>query len=599
MTGQDFLDLLNEEESLNKGSEQVADSDFDALLSSDSPSIDKSKIRISSPDFDPVVTESQLDQIEQQNSPGIIGGTLQAAQGGVNELKGLYNTLSKTANYLHPVLKSYMKAALIPSIETYGERQHQTRKLANDIKTVIPELVRSSPEIASSIAQDVASSFGVEKSDQTNQLRVDPDVFLNKFREAPISTISDWTLMGAVFKKAMKLGDVSSKITKLTKAEKMADDIEDAGSFIKGYKHKTARQAMSEDKDFLRDMLSKMDENTKEAQYSRELHSITKTETPTIKDQLMDNRRAFLSIPKKELDNPEFARKVGNKFKENLDSFINMERGRLNASLAPIANNKVDKELLFSTVYKDLKDNFLISNVKSDKPGPFSAKIKSGFKGSMVENVLDSMKGDLTIKELNESRKRIDQAINFNDPKQSDKALMIMRSNMDNYIKSLKGAEQYREEASRVADRLQIFKDKQRKIASPGGGEMFAKNFFKTREDLEQLKSVLKTSDIPLAHSLRADLDILDSWHTWNRMWSQNTKVIPEFYMGYPMTTGMRAINTVAQPVAKSLIRTQLESPIIGEAASALSRAIPDSNNIQSAVRINRAAESFDTSEDQ
>ena len=489
------------------------------------------------------ITEEELDNIESNNRPSVFEGTKEAFKSAGKEISYAKDFISDTANYLAPAIKEQVLYAASPLAAFSDEdRFKSTFKVANDIKRVLPEVVKSSPEIAESIVKDFGESFGIEKSDQTGSLRVDPDVAYAKFREAPISTIGDWVVLGSVFKKAAQIG------------KKSVNKVSDLYSLDR----KEILNSTDSDKKFVKDMLGKMDDGDKEATFSKEIAEVTRSETPTIKDRLVDRRKALLSMSNKDLDSPEFVQKLGNRVKENVKNLESVERKRLDSSLSKVASNKVDSEGLFQSISNDLKDDFLLSKVHDSKGGPFKERIRKGFKGTMVENLLDEVDDTTSVKELNKIRQRLDQSINFKDPKSSDRALMIARKNIDSYIKGLEGAEDYARESEKVSDRLQLFFDKQKKIKKSGGGEKFAKQFFDSHEEVDELLNVLKNSDTSVAQYLRADIEMLDAWHTWNRMWANNENFVPQFYAGTPLTLGMRAGNAITPPIAKGIVKSQV-----------------------------------------
>lgn len=558
--GSDFLDLLNKQGSDQSPTSSIV-GDFSALMNQ-TPGQAFQKL---DEEKENRITEAELDAIEERNRPGVIKSTGIAYESAKGEVKALGNAIEKTVNYLSPVLKEMALIAALPGNiggDLVMREDSATKKLANDIKTVVPEIVKASPEIAGEIISDTAKSFGTEYSDETGSLRVDTDVAAEKFRQAPIETVGDWLILGAVLKKAMQVGGRAVAKGSSKVAGRAARE-----GFEQGLSPDVIKKATKGDKEFVKDMLKRMDSDDKAAAFSKEIHEVTRSQTPTIKDKLIDRRKALLNIKNKDLENPEFARNLGNRVKDNLQRLKLNEQGKLTASLSEIGDQTVDTELLFKKMANDLNDDLLLSKKNLAKKGPMRNKIKKGFKDTTFENFLDEVDGKTTVRELNEVRKRLDQSINFNEMKASDKALIIARRNIDDYIKGLDGAEEYKRQSSIVSNRLQPFYDKQKKIEKAGGGEAFGKRFFQSNEEVDLLLDALKQSDSIAAQSLRADIEMLDAWHTWNKMFSSaaSKEFVPEFYAGMPMTAALRLTNKVSTPLAKSVVKQQVRFPALNK----------------------------------
>jgi len=552
--GQDFLNLI--------GSDDGVGDDFNELITTTPDRALEKK----EDERDNRITESELDAIEEKNRPGPIKGAFQTFKSAGRELKQLGSAISGTVNYLTPVLKEAVLMQGLGMQPFIKNEKSATRKLAKDASVVIPELIKASPEIVGGLIEDFGRSFGTEVSDETGQLRIDRDVLSEKFRNAPIETVGDWLVVGAIAKKAVSLaGKGIAKSSGGIAAREAAEEAVDP---------RAVQKAFDGDKDFMLDVMAKMDDNDKAAAFSREIHRATKSPTPTVKDRLFDRRRAILSTSKADLENPEFVRKVGNRVKSNLERMERVEKAKLAGTLGKIGNQKVDPDLLFGKMSEDLRESLLLSKKHLARKGPFKEKIKRGFKDTTVENFLDEIDSNTTVRELNEIRKRLDEGINFGNEKAADKALKIARRNIDDYIKKLDGAEDYAKESERVRDRLQVFFDKQKKIKKAGGGEKFGKSFLQSHEEVDLLLDALNNSDSAIAQALRADIELLDGWHTWNKMWSMNKDLIPQFYAGTPLTLGLRAGNAVTPQLAKSAVRNQLRLGPVGKAIPSAGQAL-------------------------
>ena len=530
------------------------------------------------------IIESQLDAVETRDRPGPISGIKQSFNSGIKELKTLGSSINKTANYLQPALTEMVKEAALmstvgfPTLSGEAERSRrleETNKLATTVKEILPKLAKSSPEIMTEVVSGTLEAYGMERkpgaeagiTDPLNFAEetrgFDPDVVYKRLREAPLTTIGDWSVAGGMFKKLAKIASKAVVKGSAKTARRGAQ-----ASFESSLSKEAIDKATSGDKQFVKDMLKRMDGPDKEAAFSKEIHEMTRAKTPTIKDRLLDRRSSITQMSNADLDNPEFAATLGNRVKENLTKLKLNEQGKLKASLSAIGDQTIDTEYLFKGMATELNEQLLLSKTNLTKKGPSSSKLKKGFKNTSFENFINEVTGTTTVKELNEMRKRLDQSINFNDPKPSDKALLVARRHIDGYIKGLDGADEYTRQSALVSNRLQPFFDQQKKIEKAGGGEKFGKSFFKSHEEVDLLVKALKESDSIAAQSLRANIEMLDGWHTWNKMFSSNTKVVPEFYMGTPMTAAMKLTNQISSPIAKGITKAKLAAPAIGNIPS-------------------------------
>lgn len=575
--GQDFLELINNNPRYSSirptpnSGESLGEDDMGAdflNLIKDDPRLNKNP----SDAFDEIdeqeqelITEEQLNEIERKNRPGTVKTLKIAKESAGRELNDLGNVINDTVNYLTPVLKESVLMMSLPGVwaQLAMKEDSATRKLGRDMKVVLPEVAKASPQIVREAFKDFFESIGVEKAKETGEFRMDVDVMMDKFREAPLSTVSDYFVVGAIAKKAGQIG-----LRAISKGAKSASTVTARESFEKGITEEAIEKATKGDKEFIKNMLERMDDGDKAAVASKEIAKLVGSETPTNFGRIFKRKEQLKKIPINKIEDKDFLIKTGNQVKQNLKALELNERGRLAASLSEIGDNTIDSNLLFKKMSQEMSDEFLLSKSALAKKGPIKNKIKGGFKGTIFENLMDDIDSTTTVRELNDMRKRIDQAINFKDPKASDKALRIARDNITSYIKSLDGAEEFARQSSIISERLQPFFDKQKKILKPGGGERFAKSFFSSREEVDDLVDALSKADSIAAQSLKTNIEILDGMNSWNSVFMKNTKLLPEFYVNPSTTILSRGTNAVFGPLKKGFVKGAMNLPISEQAAN-------------------------------
>jgi len=386
-------------------------------------------------------------------------------------------------------------------------------RISSDVTEQIGIALKNNPslpiDIGKSIVTDLMASYGQVPGDLT----INPKVFLpriaEKFKDKPIETAMDLSILAGLAKKA------GSKV--ISQADKvMAKKIID-----------------------------------KNGRRLKIINDDLKAALRTDKDDLLDNVDLINKMGIKQLDEPKFVMDKGRKLSEDIIALEKAEAKTANKLIEDIAKQPIDNVTLRRELGVKLRNKGLVEE---------NGEVISELNKTLVKTELDMLKSDkpLNAKALKLRLDNIDDAINYTNPTVRDQALKEIRKEYRNILGDM--SPEFDQLQKRRHDFLNKFSSKLKQIKKTGGGEKFSKNFFGTEEELSNFNRILQENPQIISADALARFEQIKAWHSWNNYFKQNERFVPSFlWVNRGVPIPFRA--EIYDPIRKKVTKASLKVP--------------------------------------
>lgn len=351
------------------------------------------------------------------------------------------------------------------------------KSLLHPIETIknTPSIMKSVAKNTPSIAKNVISEFMQSFGDipDSGGLEISVDRAFDRFKDKPISTFMDWMVLTGAVKGAVKLG--------VKNVDKLLDT----------------------------DMLNIFKKNIDDLE---QFSILTGIKPKTKLDDVINRKEIIRGLTGKQLNETDTVGQYGKMFAKDIDEVVRKENMRLDGAVRFYADNPINKNNMYNDFSKSIQQKGLESvPIKDSNAVKLMNKIAKG--------------SDVTVGEVHQLRRSVAGNINYNNPLPEDKVLIELNRALKNEM--VNGRPEIVAPLDRIHNRLEKFQGLEQKLKTSGGGERFAQNFFNTREELEDLVSVLNT--IPEAGKALTDLKTIDAWNKWNAYVGKNADILPRY----------------------------------------------------------------------
>lgn len=445
------------------------------------------------------MTEQRRDDIEEANRDFSFGRVLESAK---SEISGLVGLL--------PGQAPKYAALLMNADQEFETKPIKASKNVNKATKFLPR----TKEVIKEVGTGMLNSIGFDP-DRPGDVKdkFDFDVFLNRFQDAPLSTIGDLMIVGKGISLASKAGraglaGMSGNKVALHKAIKRSgDDIQDA-----------MRKARDK---------------------ARERGAADSPLTPG--EEVALNAKAIKGMEVRDLNSAQFPKKESVKLAEHLFSIGKRESRKMDDALKKVANNDVPTKRLSSSIKDSLvKENFantiddaIETAVEGAKTAGGEVNVITPLNKQKLNKFLEQVSsGDsIKIKELKNILDVIDDSINWTTPRASDRGLKIMRSEIRKELGGI--SKEYDQIATRIHDRLTEMGYVEKKIRRAQKEGYLRK--YKEDVGLEIARSSERTDAFQKAMEIVGDesaaaalgrFDNIKGWAAWNDLYGTNQKII-------------------------------------------------------------------------